>query len=284
MSGPLQAHMDVSMSKYDRHRQPALRTACAAVGLGLLTLCGPRVLRAQNAGDEAQSARVQQPIDVSGHWVSLVTRDWRFRMVLPAPGDYQGIPINMAAKQFADAWRAEADEAAGKQCEAYAAPEVMLTPERLNISWQDGNTLQVQTDAGMQVRLLHFGSLPAMWPAPSWQGYSSAEWSLIKAAGPPGPPPAGAPPKPVGQLKVVTRDLLPGLLRKNGVPYSGQATLTEWWELDTDPVSQIQFLIVSAGLADPVYLFRDYFTTATFQSEPDDSKWAPTPCTLTGAL
>jgi hypothetical protein len=216
--------------------------------------------------------------------VSLVTLDWRFRMVVPGPGEYTGLPLNLAAKQYADAWKPGPDEAAGKQCEAYGAGVVMLVPERLRISWADDETLQVQTDAGMQTRLLHFGPRNGPMPAASWQGYSQASW-LMHQAGPGfggfGPAQAGPPAQRYGQLKITTNDMLAGLIRKNGMPYSDQASLTEYWELDSDPAIDNPYLIVTAALHDPVYLIGDYYYTAQFQKEPDGSKWYPTPCTLT---
>ena len=92
-----------------------------------------------------------------GYWVSIVTEDWRWRMVTPAKGDYASIPITPEAKKLADAWDPAKDEAAGEQCKSYGAPAIMRVPGRLHITWQDPNTLKVERDAGEQVRLLHFG-------------------------------------------------------------------------------------------------------------------------------
>ena len=84
-------------------------------------------------------------------------------------------------------------------------------------------TLKVETDAGTQTRLFRFGNRkPQRGPA-TWQGESIAEWERPRAA-------RGATPKG-GSLKVVTSHLRPGYLRKNGVPYSADAVLTEYWDL-----------------------------------------------------
>ena len=48
---------------------------------------------------QAQAARATAPIDLTGYWVSVVTQDWRWRMVTPAKGDYQSIPITLEAKK-----------------------------------------------------------------------------------------------------------------------------------------------------------------------------------------
>jgi hypothetical protein len=255
-------------------------------------------------GGPPPSARAQAPFDLSGYWVSLVTRDWRMRMIVPGRGEYRGIPLTLASKQFADAWDPARDEAAGLQCEAYGAGVVMLIPERLHITWTDDETLQVQTDAGMQTRVLHF--TPAAPGDKSWQGYSKAAWNIKAVRGPPpgggagrgggfglaaagaplnGPPAAGgAPPAPWGYLTIATNNMLPGLVRKNGLPYSGAATLLEYWQLMADPAEpSTSYLIDTAALSDPTYLQRPYYYTTTFRKESDGSKWDPTPCTLRAA-
>src|ERR1700676_5059961 len=91
-------------------------------------------------------AKQVAPQDLTGYWVSLVTEDWRWRMVTPAKGDYQSVPINEAARIAADKWDPAKDEAAGEQCKSYGAPAIMRVPERLHITWQDDNTLKVDTD------------------------------------------------------------------------------------------------------------------------------------------
>src|SRR5580700_2170722 len=115
-------------------------------------------------------------IDITGYWVSLVTEDWRYRQFTPPKGDYESVPINPAGKKLADAWDPAKDEAAGQQCKAYGAAGIMRIPTRLHITWQDDSTLKLETDAGTQTRLFHFGGTPPQNGAPSWQGYSAASW------------------------------------------------------------------------------------------------------------
>ncbi len=282
--------------------------SCVVALLGaLMMLIATGAVHAQppGAGGAPPSAQAQAPFDLSGYWVSLVTRDWRMRMLVPGRGEYRGIPLTLAAKQFADAWTPDRAEAAGAQCEAYGAGVLMLIPERLHISWADDQTLQVQTDAGMQTRLLHF--TPGAPGDKSWQGYSKAAWTVKAMRGPPpggggapnsgfglaaaggllnGPPPAAgaAPPAPWGYLTIATNNMLPGLIRKNGLPYSGAATLLEYWQLIADPAdASTSYLIDTAALSDPTYLQRPFHYTATFKKESDGSKWNPSPCTLRAA-
>jgi hypothetical protein len=217
------------------------------------------------------------PIDLTGYWVSIVTEDWRWRMVTPARGDYASIPINAEAKKVADAWDPAKDEAAGEQCRSYGAPALMRVPGRLHITWPDDNTLKVETDAGTQTRLLHFGDWKAPGGEPTFQGDSKAEWESPRAPG--GRGGRGAPqtaPK-FGNLKVVTTHPKPGYLRKNGVPYSADATMTEYWDLMKQP-NGVQWLVITTLVDDPKYLQSEWVTSLNFRKEPDGSKWDPTPC------
>ena len=218
---------------------------------------------------QAQSPKAAAPIDLTGYWVSVVTQDWRWRMVTPAKGDYQSIPITVEAKKVGDAWDPAKDEAAGEQCKSYGAPALMAIPTRLHITWQDENTLKVETDAGTQTRQFHFGNWKPQDAAPTWQGESIAQWETARAA-------RGVVPKS-GSLKVVTSHLRPGYLRKNGVPYSSNAVLTEYWDLTTER-NRDQWITITSSVEDPQYLRRPWVTALQFRKEPDGAKWDPTPC------
>jgi hypothetical protein len=225
---------------------------------------------AWSSGARAQgTARATAPIDLTGYWVAVVTQDWRWRMVTPAKGDYAGIPITAAAKKAGDLWDPAKDEAAGEQCRSYGAPALMHVPTRLRISWRDENTLKVETDAGMQTRELHFGSRRPSGGAPTWQGDSSARWDRPRPA-------RGAAPKG-GSLAIVTTRLRPGYLRRNGVPYSGAAVLTEHWDLFTERNGE-QWIMITSTVEDATYLREPWVTSLHFKKERDSARWDPAPC------
>ena len=217
--------------------------------------------------------RAAAPIDLTGNWVSVITEDWRWRMVTPPKGDYASVPLNHEAKKIADAWDPARDEAAGDQCKAYGAPGLMRIPGRLRISWQDDTTLKVEADAGTQTRLLHFGDWKAPESAPTLQGDTKAEWEMrAPGRGQPTPPPPS-----FGNLKAVTTRLRPGYLRKNGIPYSEKATVTEYWDLLRQRNGD-QWVVITTVVEDPVYLRIPWITTLNFKREPNGSKWDPSPC------
>jgi len=109
------------------------------------------------------TAKAAAPVDLTGYWVSLITEDWRWRMVTPAKGDYPSIPLNEAGRRLADAWDPAKDEADGAQCKSYGAGNITRQPGRLHITWENDTTLRVDTDAGTQTRLFHFGN----WKSPA---------------------------------------------------------------------------------------------------------------------
>jgi hypothetical protein len=210
--------------------------------------------------------------DLTGYWVSIVTEDWRWRMVTPAKGDYQSVPINETGRKAADLWDPAKDERAGEQCKSYGAPAIMRIPERLHITWQDANTLKVETDAGEQTRLLHFGDWKPAGGPPTWQGDSIASWETPRRTG----AAAEGPPK-YGDLKVLTTHLRPGYLRKNGIPYSANTQLTEYWDINPEPNGD-RWLVVTTVVHDPMYLYQDWITSLHFKNEPDGRKWDPQTC------
>jgi hypothetical protein len=84
------------------------------------------------------------------------------------------------------------------------------------------------------------------------------------------------PPVRNGTLKVVTTRMKPGYLRKNGVPYSDKATVTEYYNRFSGPGGE--YLNVLVLVDDPQYLNGPYARTWQFRREPDGSKWKPEPC------
>jgi hypothetical protein len=216
------------------------------------------------------AAQADAPFDLTGYWVSVITQNWRYRMVVPPKADYMGIPLSLEAKKVADAWDPAKDEAAGEQCKGYSAAAIMTNPERLHITWQDNQTLRMEVDAGTQTRLLHFGDWKSSAAAPTWQGDSVASWS----------PRAGlafaSSPK-ARSLKVTTTNMRLGYLRKNGVPFSASATLTEYFDAFQEPEGET-WMTVTTMVQDPVYLENPLILSAQFRKERDASRWDPTPC------
>jgi len=269
------------------HSERRTMVIAAAIAVFLLTSAASR-----GHGQVAQprapgsSARDLAPIDLTGYWVSVVTEDWRYRMVMPAKGDYGSVPLNANGRREADKWT---PDQAGR-CEAFGAGAVMRAPGRVHITWENDSTLRIDTEAGNQTRRLPLGqaaAAPAAGAAPSWQGTSVARWD--------GPPDVidvlrtggfdrldsgmGAAARRMvwTPLKVVTTNLRPGWLRANGVPYSAQAVVTEHFMRFAVPEAG-EWLTVRTVIDDPTYLVQSFMTSTNFKREADGSKWNPKPC------
>ena len=234
---------------------------------------GQRAVEQGPAPELPRTLRAAAPIDLTGTWVSIVSEDWRWRMITPPRYDYAAVPINADARRVADNWDPAADETSGDRCKIYGAASVMRVPGRVRIAWADDNTLRVETDAGMQTRLLRHARLPADAER-TWQGQSKAVWQIPEASG------RGRAAVRSGQLKVVTTNMRAGYLRTNGVPYSDNAVLTEYFVRVTAP-NKDEWLVVTSIVDDPVYLNEPFVTSSHFKKEPDGSKWSPSPCRAT---
>jgi hypothetical protein len=262
----------------------------------------PEVSAQRGQRGAPQPAREVAPVDLTGYWVAVVSEDWRHRMATARKGDYESVPINAEGRRVADMWDLEKDNAAGLQCKAFGIGGIMRQPGRLHITWQDDNTLKVDFDAGTQTRLLYFDKSKQAGSEKTWQGHSIAEWE-----GPPGGP-RGAPvraqlgnnegpvapggggrgqrggPAPSasimqgGSLKVVTTNFRQGYLRKNGVPYSENATITEYFNRLPQHPNGDNWLLVVTIVDDPAYLTLPFYTSTHFRLELNGSKWNPTPC------
>ncbi|HEY5569194.1 MAG TPA: hypothetical protein VIM81_18370 [Gammaproteobacteria bacterium] len=260
--------------------RPSMGWPCT-LALALVPLLGARAQFPPPVFDgPPPPPREAAPFDMTGYWVSIVNEDWRWRMVTPPKGDYTSITMLSAeGRALADAWEPAEDGS----CKAYGTAGLLRMPTRLRIEWESDEILRLETDAGMQTRLLHFrsraraaqsGAGPAALSPPTLQGDSTAEWQLPARRGRPRP---GVAPPPGGSLKVITTNLSAGWLRRNGVPYSEQTTLTEYFDRFEAPNGD-EWLVATTVVEDPVYLTSRFVTSSHFKREPDDSSWNPKPC------
>jgi len=214
-------------------------------------------------------------LDFTGYWVSVVTEDWRYRMVTAPKGEHPGLPLSAEGNRVAAAWDPAKDEAAGESCKAYGAAGVMRLPGRLHITWENDTTLKIETEAGTQTRMLAFGPPPAAPGAPTLQGISVASWELPGRAG----RGRGTAAPAYGDLKVVTTHMKPGYLQKNGIPYGENAVQTEYFNRTMEPNGD-SWLILTHIVDDPQYLNGSFIRSTQFKKLPDSaaSQWAPEPC------
>jgi hypothetical protein len=234
-----------------------------AVVVGLLT-ADLSAQRGQGAPAPPQTARAAAAIDLTGTWVSVISEDWPQRMLPPTKGEYTRIPLTQAARKVADTWDPARDESTGEQCKGYTAASVTRMPGRIRLTWQDDYTMKMELEAGNQTRLFHFR--PAQTTGePSWQGYSTAQWLYTRQ-----------PPRS-GELKVVTNRMRAGYLKRNGVPLSANASVTEYYHRFTAPNGDV-WLTVVAEVTDPDNLQLPYVQSSHFKKLPDGAPFRPEPC------
>ncbi len=297
-----------------------------------LTIVGITSMMAAQRQDGAPAApagaKAVAPVDVTGYWVSVVTEDWRWRMVTPKKGDYTSVPLNAEGRRIADTWDLPKDEGSGNQCRAFGVAGLMRQPGRLHITWADETTLKVEFDAGTQTRLLQFDkNRPAPAGPKTWQGFSAAEWEgpvtnrgagageqdvrrvartgdgredvrlltreeLARrgtgtgfgdvpgggGSGLRGGPQPHRGPVDSAVIKVTTRQFREGYLRTNGVPYSENASITEYFQWLPPHPNGDRWLVVTMAVDDPKYLQQPFYTSTNFKREADGAKWQPTPC------
>jgi hypothetical protein len=144
----------------------------------------------------------------------------------------------------------------------------MRMPTRLRITWESDTVLKIETDAGVQTRRLVFNQTPRP-AARSLQGFSAAAWE--RTGGGRGAAPQG------GTLKVVTTNMSGGWVRKNGVPYSENAVMTEYFDRLTAPTGD-EWFTVTTIVEDSRFFTQPFVTTTHFKKEVDGARWKPSPC------
>ncbi len=209
------------------------------------------------------------PFDLTGYWVSVVTEDWMWRMVTPPKGDATSVPLNALGQQVSNQWNPAEDGS----CKAYGAAALMRMPTRVRFSWESDDVLKLETDAGQQTRRLIFNKSAPTDAAKSLQGYSSALWQFpLRSVLRGDPAPTGG-----ASLMVVTTNLDAGWLRRNGVPYSANAKVTEYYDQFKLEDGE-EWFVVTTLVDDPMYLNQQFVTSTHFRRERNGAKWDPQPC------
>jgi cyclase len=195
---------------------------------------------------------------LSGNWNSLRTfEDDQDRGPGPDLGDYSGLPINSAARLFADSWDASRLTLQEHQCRVHVAPYIYHGPLNLRM-WEEKDP-ETQQLIAIKNYISTYEQTRTIWmdgrPHPSpyaphtFMGFSTGTWN--------------------GQaLTVITTHLKQGWLRRNGVPESDQTTLFERF---TRHGKYLSHMVI---ITDPVYLAEPMIRTSDFViAEQDGSNW-----------
>jgi hypothetical protein len=226
----------------------ALRSGSAPVARLRVAPCG------RAAPASPPTARATAPIDLTGNWVSIITEDWRWRMVTPAKGDYASVPITAEAKRIADAWNPAKDQSGRRamqvvrRCGNHASanpPSESAGSMTTSLKWKPMRARR--RVCFVSERPNHLRVFPPGRDTRSQSG-------KLPEAGGPAPEARAARSKPTfGDLKVVYHAHAPGYLRKNGIPYSADAVLTEYWDVNREPNGDL-WLVVTSLVDDPKWI------------------------------
>lgn len=191
-------------------------------------------------------------VDFSGNWENIFHEDYPERMPGPDVGDYVGLPINAAAQMRADAWSASLLTLPEHQCKphpvgyGYRGPSNMRIQQEVNFNTQEVVRITIYLAWMQQYRQIWMDGRPHPGPlAPhTWQGFSTGVWE--------------------GEtLVVTTTHMKEGWVRRNGLPYSDQATFTDRWTRHGNYLNHV------AILTDPVYLTEPFVRTTQWVFSPN---------------
>ena len=213
-------------------QRPLARAWCAGVA-ALVMLCAAAPAAAQ--------------VDFSGEWAPRMWEDQPERVAGPELGDYAGIPINDAARLRAEAWDASIQTLPEWQCRPHSADYIWRGPSNLRI-WKEIDPVSREITAFHAEwlrsvdRAIYLDGRPHPPPDAlhTWAGFSTAKW--------------------VGNMLVVNvTHLKEGYLRRNGLPRSDKATVTEYWIRNGD------LLTIATIIYDPVYLTEPFIRTTDYE-------------------
>lgn len=260
--------------------RPCVRRRASCLALSAAVLATWALNGSTQPSRDTRSARERALIDITGQWVSVVTEDWRWRMVTPPVGDTSSIPVNAQGREAAAAWDLDRDTTEGNLCRAFGPPGLIRQPTRIRVSWEGDETLRLEFDAGRQTRRLQFRGAEAPEER-SLQGHSVASWyRQLQSRGVFG----AATPIDGGALHVRTTQMTSGYLRPNGVPYSERATVKEYFNTFALPGDGGAWMIVTTVVDDPAYLTTELVMSSQFKKETSRAGWNPRPCEIAPPL
>ncbi|HZM92151.1 MAG TPA: hypothetical protein VFB92_01975 [Vicinamibacterales bacterium] len=230
------------------------------VAAGLLWLAASGPAFAQGGVEAAAAATRGTITDLAGSWANRLHEDWIERAPGPHIGDYSGLPINDEARAYADLYQVSMQNMPERQCILYTSQYIVMGPQNLRIE------PEVDPISGAIVALHMTGTVDraphTVWmdgrPHPSRNaphtagGFSTGVWQG-------------------GMIVAQTTHLKAGLVWRNGVPHSDQATITEYYARHGD------LLTITMILTDPIYYEEPFIRNATFELD-SQTRVLPEPC------
>ena len=176
-------------------------------------------------------------VDLTGTWSPRYQEDFSERVPGPELGDYTGLPITDGARRYAESWDPARITLPEEQCRVHISPYIYRGPTNIAIfDERDPNTRELiaikhRISTFDQERTIYMDGRPhpPAYAPHTWMGFSTGVWQG-------------------NMLVVTTTHIKKGWLRRNGVPESDLATLTEFFVRTGDVLTRI------SAISDPVYL------------------------------
>ena len=199
------------------------------------------------------SGNLRAEADLTGYWDNIIQEDFGYRLAGPAVGDYSGLPINDAARAIADKWNPEDGYKPENQCKMHGAAYIMRSPIRFFLSYDDDVTISMKIELEMgRERKIYLDGRPVEGPSTE-MGHSTGVWNG-------------------DMLTVTTINMTEKYIRRNGVPNSEQAVMTEHFIRHDEYISLISII------EDPVYLTQPLIRSVSFRKRDDEFKWVRFDC------
>jgi hypothetical protein len=197
------------------------------------------------------AAPASAQVDFTGQWAPLYHEDPIERIPGPELGDYTGLPLNDAGRLRADAWDADRISVVQEyQCRPHSADYALrgLAPLRISAEYDAGQRIvafRTYISAYESTRTVHLDGRahPPAYAAHTFQGFSTGAWEG-------------------NTLTITTTHLKPNYIRRNGVPRSAKAVLTEHWSRHGD------YLTITSVLEDPAFLTEPLVRSQTWFLDP----------------
>jgi len=190
-------------------------------------------------------------LNLVGYWAPIFHEDFDERIPGPPIGDYLGLPINDAARLRAQSWDASLLSSPEHQCKPHPSTYGFRGVGTLRI-WEtrDPKTqalvkINTQIEWQEQRREIWLDGRPhpPEYARHTWQGFSTGHFEG-------------------DTLVVETTHLKAGWIRRNGLPLSDRATMTDRFYRHGDLITHVMMI------EDPVYLTEPLVKTNGFQLMP----------------
>jgi hypothetical protein len=193
-------------------------------------------------------------LDLTGVWSPRYHEDQPERIPGPEIGDYLGLPINPAARQWALSWSASRVTIPEEQCRVHISPYIYRGPLTLRV-WEERDPESQQVVAirnyintWEQNRTIWMDGRPhpPEYAIHTWMGFSTGKWE-------------GA------VLTVSTTHIKQGWIRRNGVPESDQATMNEHFIRHGDILTHVVLISDPIYLEEPLIRSQDFVFNQDYQ-------------------